>query len=170
MHFCEPGSLLVQACNGPMCNPPQPPSSRQFKTDPFRRWQFIFLQATSTSTCPVQAMNLFTDLITTRTRPLYCGGHFNSLSREQLTKALRMLLQLAGYDQNSYASHSFQIGAATTAAAAGLPAWLIKAMGRWSSDAYQTYIQYLASTLQAIPHLLSKPNAAQQPPWDPDMN
>ena len=57
------------------------------------------------------AMNLFTDLITTKTGPLYCGGRFSPLSREQLTRALRMLLQLAGYDQHSYASHSFRIGA-----------------------------------------------------------
>ena len=81
-----------------------------------------------------------------------------------------MLLQLAGYDQHSYASHSFRIGAATMAAAAGLPAWLIKAMGRWSSDACQTYIQCSASTLQAIPRVLSRTNAAQQPPWNPDTN
>ena len=143
---------------------------RQSKTDLFRCGQSIILQATSTSTCPVRAMNLFTDLITTRTGTLYCGGRFNPLSREQLTRALRMLLQLAGYDQHSYASHSFRIGAATTAAAAGLPAWLIKAMGRWSSDAYQTYIQCPASTLQAIPRVLSRTNAAQQAPWDPDTN
>ena len=81
-----------------------------------------------------------------------------------------MLLQLAGYDQHSYASHSFQISAATMAAVAGLPAWLIKIMGRWSSDAYQIYIQCPASTLQAIPHVLSRTNAAQQPPWEPDTN
>ena len=49
-----------------------------------------------------------------------------------------MLLQLASYDQNSYASQSFRIGTAITAAAACLPTWLIKAMGRWSSDAYQS--------------------------------
>ena len=129
---------------------------RQSKTDPFRCGQSIFLQATSTSTCPVRAMNLFTDLITTRTGLLYCGGRFNPLSREQLTRALSMLLQLAGYDQHSYASHSFRIGTATMAATAGLPAWLIKAIGRWSCEAYQTYIQCLASTLQAIPCVLSR--------------
>ena len=65
---------------------------------------------------------------------------------------------------------SFRIGAATTVAAANLPAWLIKAMGRGSSDAYQTYIQCPASTLQAIPCVLSRTNAAQQPAWDPDAN
>ena len=141
---------------------------RQSKTDPFRCGQSIVLQATSTSTCPVCAMNLFTDLITTRTGLLYCGGRFNPLSREQLTRALHMLLQLA--DQHSYASHSFRMDAATTVAAAGLPTWLIKAMGRWSSDAYQTYIQCPASSPQAIPRVLSRTNAAQQPPWDPDTN
>ena len=56
---------------------------RQSKTDSFRRGQSIFLQATSTSTCPVWAIY---DLITTRTGPLYCGGRFNSLSREKLTR------------------------------------------------------------------------------------
>ena len=65
-------------------------------------------------------------MITVRTGLLYRGGCFNPLSREQLT---RVLHNLAGYEQNHYACHSFRIGAATTAAAAGLPAWLIKAMG-----------------------------------------
>ena len=143
---------------------------RQSKTDPFRRGHSITIQATSTSTCPVHAMNLFSDLTTNRTGPLYCGGRFNPLSREQLTRALRMLLQLAGHDQNSYASHSFRIGAATTAAAAGLPTWLIKAMGRWSSDAYQSYIHCPNNTLQSIPRILSRTDATQQPPWDPIAN
>ena len=143
---------------------------RQSKTDPFRRGHSVTIQATSTSTCPVRAMNLFIDLTTNRTGPLYCGGRFNPLSWEQLTRALRMLLQLAGYDQNSYASHSFRIGAATTAAAAGLPTWLIKAMGRWSSDAYQSYIHCPANTLQSIPRILSQADATQQPPWNPNAN
>ena len=115
-------------------------------------------------------LNLFTDLITTRTGLLYCGARFNPLSREKLTSSLCMLFQLTGYDQHSYASHSFRIGAATTVAAANLPAWLIKAMGRGSSDAYQTYIQCPASTLQAILCVLSRTIAAQQPAWDPDAN
>ena len=60
--------------------------------------------------------------LTVRTGPLYRGGCFDHLSREQLTRALHNLLHLAGYKQNHYiASHSFRIGAATTAAAAGLP-------------------------------------------------
>lgn len=143
---------------------------RQSKTDPFRHGHSITLQATFTSTCPVRAIKLFTELTTNRTGPLYQAGRFNPLSREQLTRVLRNLLQRAGYQHNSYASHSFRIGAATTAAAAGLPSWLIKAMGRWSSDAYQSYIQCPASILQSIPQLLSQTDAALQPPWDPHAN
>ena len=94
--------------------------------DIFRRGQSITLQATSTSTCPVRAMNLFARESTEKSGLIYCGGRFNPLSQEQLT---HNLLQNAGYKYHLYASHSFKISAATTAAAVGLPAWLIKAMG-----------------------------------------
>ena len=49
---------------------------------------------------------------------------------------------------SNYASHSFKIGAATTAAAAGLPPAVIKTLGHWKSNAYETYIQYPPSELQ----------------------
>ena len=66
-------------------------------------------------------MNLFTDL-KDHTTILW-----SSCLQEQQTRALCMLLQLASYDYNFYTSQSFQISAATLAAAAGLPAWLKKA-------------------------------------------
>ena len=65
---------------------------RQSKIDPFGHRQSIFLQATYISTCPEHAMNLFTDLITTKTGPLHCGGCFNPLSWKQLTRTFCMLL------------------------------------------------------------------------------
>ena len=58
------------------------------------------------------------------------------LPNSNSNKAICHLLQKKGIDQINYASHSFRIGAATTAAAAGLPAWLIKTLGRWNSNAY----------------------------------
>ena len=36
---------------------------------------------------------------------------------------------------------SFQIGAATTAAAYGIPVDVIKTLGRWKSQAYHLYIR-----------------------------
>ena len=69
------------------------------------------------------------------------------LTRQRFTASLRGLLLAAGFDPDTYASHSFRIGAATTAAAAGLPDWQIQAMGRWSSDCYRRYIVTPQSTL-----------------------
>ena len=72
-----------------------------------------------------------------------------------LTKSLfvgrvRKALTLAGIDQGNYAGHSFRIGAATAAAAAGVPAHTIKIMGRWSSDAYTLYIRQSREALAEV--------------------
>ena len=137
-----------------MGNSPQPlsPYTWDYQNRPIQTWAMYFPSSNFHINFPLCAMNLFPhhqDWTTTLWRLL------RPVSWEQLTRALCMLLQLSGYDQNSYASRSFRIEATTTANMAGLPAWLIEAMGWWSSDAYKTYIQYLlspASTLQAIPH------------------
>ena len=47
---------------------------------------------------------------------------------------LTTLLGRLGLNSSHYAEHSFQIGAATSAAVVGLPSWLIKTLGRWTSD------------------------------------
>ena len=49
------------------------------------------------------------------------------------------------------ASHSFRIGAATAAGSAGLPTWLIKTLGRWSSDCYERYIRTPKDVLVSVP-------------------
>lgn len=47
-------------------------------------------------------------------------------------------------------SHSFRIGGATAAAAAGYPQWLIQALGRWASDCYKEYIRVSDSMKQRV--------------------
>ena len=96
---------------------------------------------------------------------MYYGGCFTPLSHDHLTDVLQCLLQQASYQQCLYSSHSFRIGTATTAAAAGFPAWLIKSLGRWSSDAYQMYIQCPPETLRLIPSLLARADTFKQSPW-----
>ena len=142
----------------------------QFKIDPFRRGHTITIQATSTSTCPVQAINCFAKLSTLRSGSVYYRGRFTPLSRDHLTDVLRRLLQQAGYQQCLHSSHSFRIGAVTTAAAAGLTAWLIKSLSRWSSDAYQTYIQCPPETLRLTPSMLARADTSKQSPWNPYIN
>ena len=71
------------------------------------------------------------------------------LSRDRLSFQLRSLLDNVGIESSSYISHSFQIGAASSAAAAGLPEHLIQRMGRWTSECFKTYVRSNIQVLQS---------------------
>ena len=144
----------------------------QSKTDPFRRGQTIHIFVTGPSTCPVRAMTIYHNFISNRdsTDPVFHAGRFQPLTQKKLNEILRCLLKQGGINQADYASHSYRIGAATTAAEAGIPAWLIKTLGRWSSNAYMDYIRCPRTALSAVPHILSNADATYQQPWDPDLS
>ena len=61
---------------------------------------------------------------------------------------------MANIDQSAYLGHNFQIGAASSAAAAGIPAYFIKILGRWESEAYHLYIRTPRASLALISQLL----------------
>jgi site-specific recombinase XerD len=71
--------------------------------------------------------------------PLFVRFNGVMLTRTYLSERLRRLLSDAGIPGN-FSSHSFRIGAATSAALAGVPDHLIQTLGQWSSSAYLTYI------------------------------
>ena len=73
--------------------------------------------------------------------PLFIFADGRYLTRNSLTSMLQYLLSSTSTDTNWFSCHWFWIGAVTTAAAAGVPDWLIKVMGRWVSDAFQVYIR-----------------------------
>ena len=54
---------------------------------------------------------------------------------------LRQVLSISGLPPQLYSGHSFRIGAASTAARQGLSDHLIRILGRWSSQAYHSYIR-----------------------------
>ena len=105
---------------------------------------------------------------TNRVGPLFNGGRFAPLARVHITSVVRQLLQGTGFNQAHYSSHSFRIGAATTAAAAGLPGSLIKTLGCWKSNAYESYVQFSPSSLPAVSSTLAHTDADTQPMWNPD--
>lgn len=72
--------------------------------------------------------------------PLFLMPNGKALSRFEFVRRLRRLLSDLGLDPTRYSGHSFRIGAASTAAIAGVPIYLIKKLGRWSSSAYRRYI------------------------------
>ena len=67
----------------------------------------------------------------------------------------RALLEAGVPDSRHYMSNSFWIGAATAAAEAGIPAWLIKTTGRWSSEAYLVYIRTPLATRLSVAERLT---------------
>ena len=137
------------------------------KTDPFRMGCSITLAPSGRSVCAVRAMRRY--LAHQRpgnSTPLFFStGQF--LTRDKVTSILRLQLQRLGFATESYASHSFRIGAATTATEAGLPPWLIQTLGRWSSNCYTQYIRTPTSILQAVPAQLAATHSTPLQAWDP---
>ena len=72
------------------------------------------------------------------------------LTREHLVPHLRVGLRQAGLEADRYSGHSFRIGAATTAAQAGVKDSFIKMLGRWESAAYQHYVRTPRDQLAVI--------------------
>jgi len=75
------------------------------------------------------------------------------------TKEPRSALQLCDLPADHYFTHRFHIGAATIAAAEGVPSWLIKVLGRWSSDCYEHYNRTPQETLLVIARKLVMDNS-----------
>ncbi len=65
------------------------------------------------------------------------------LTQARLVNSIQSALRMARIAAARYSGHSFRIGAATTAALAGLPDSLIKTLGRWESSAYALYMVYI---------------------------
>ena len=120
------------------------------------------------SVCTVRALRKYLALhLTSGTSALYVFQSGNYLTRTKVTTIIRTLLQRLGISSELYASHSFRIGAATSAAEAGLPPWLIQTLGRWSSNCYTLYIRTQPSVLQKVPGLLAATDTSGQGIWNP---
>ena len=63
-----------------------------------------------------------------------------------------------GVECTSYSGHSFRIGAATTAAMAGVADSVIQAHGRWSSTAFLGYIRTPREQLAGVARVLARTN------------
>ena len=96
-------------------------TAKQSKTDPFRKGVDILLGRTNQTLCPVAALSAYLQIRGPASGPLFMHNNSATLSRGSLVKALQEALKQCGMDSSLYNGHSFRIGAAITAAAAGVP-------------------------------------------------
>ena len=111
------------------------------KTDPFCVGMTIFIAATGYPVCPFQALEKYLYYCKCHKGPLFKFSNGNYLTRQALASIVKKGLASYGISPSAYSTHSFHIGAASTAAAAGIPDSLIKSLGRWRSDCYQRYLR-----------------------------
>ena len=93
--------------------------------------------------------------------PLFRRSNRDPLTKIWLVTEVRRALASLGLCQANYAAHSFRIGAATVAAAAGIADSTIQALRRWSSAAFLSYIrilrEYLDQTSRQLAALSESP-------------
>ena len=74
-------------------------------------------------------------------QPLFLSNDHKPLTQAEFSSAVSCLLEELGLTASHSNIHSFRIDAATSAKDAGISDVYVKKLGRWQSDAFQTYIK-----------------------------
>ena len=100
------------------------------KTDPSRVGITLSIARTRTSVCLVQAIMKYCQVRSKSRGPFFQTASKQYLTRAMMLQLIKDTLKAGNFDSHSFSSHSFRIGAATTAASAGIPDRTIRALGR----------------------------------------
>ena len=123
----------------------------QSKTDPFRSGASVHLPPSGDpNLCAVTALDALLAGSTTQNGPIFRFQSGTVLTRHRLNHLIQDLAAQSGVEPGRYSSHSFRIGAASAAAAAGVPERKIQALGRWSSDCYKRYVRLPSSETDTV--------------------
>jgi hypothetical protein len=101
----------------------------------------MYLRKESANYCPVRKVRECVRLRGRSKGPLFCYRDLSPIKRSEFCSVLNVALLFAHYDITHKESHSFRIGAATTAHMMGIPDNKIKAMVCWHSDSFLRYIR-----------------------------
>ena len=137
-------------------------SIKQSKTDPFRKGVTLYLGATNHPVCPVAGILPYLALRGGQPGPLFLTKEGQGLTRQLLSTLLDAVLTKLHLQPSQYNTHSFRIGAATSAAQADIPDRCIKVLGRWRSDAYRQYIHMQPHELARFSQQLVTPSRDSQ--------
>ena len=114
---------------------------RRSKTDQFGSGVDVVVGRTGDCLCPVAAVCAYIAHRGSRPGPFFRFGNGTPLTKSRFVQIVRTALGELGLPQDQFAGHSFHIGAATTAAQAGLEDSMITMLGRWNSAAFLRYIR-----------------------------
>ena len=110
------------------------------KTDQFGQGAAVYVGTTGSDLCQVAAILHYVVIRGDGQGPFFHFVDGSPLTKARFVARVRDALTRAGYTCQNYTGHSFCIGVATTAAAAGIPDSTIQALGQWSSAAFIRYI------------------------------
>ena len=105
--------------------------------------------------CPVTAILKYIEIRGDRPGPFFMDSSHKALTKQRFVEHIRDILNSLGLQQDQYAGHSFRIGAATTAAVAGIEDSTIQTLGRWHSAAFLQYIRTPKEHLAALSTVLA---------------
>ena len=105
--------------------------------------------------CPVTAIFKYIEIWEDRPGPFFVDCSHKAVTKQSFTKHIRGILNSLGLQQDQYAGHSFRIGAATNAAAAGVEDSTIQTLGCWHSAAFLQYIHTPREHLAVLATVLS---------------
>ena len=117
----------------------------------------VVLSATGADICPVHALLDYLGHRGGGPGPLFVTQSNQPLRRSSFVTQVQQALHSAGIDGSLFNGHSFWIGAATTASAAGIAETIIQRLGRWQSSAYQLYIRPSVDDLASVSEQLAQP-------------
>jgi hypothetical protein len=128
---------------------------KQSKTDQLGRGVDVVVGRTDSDLCPVAAILAYIAARGNRQGPFFLTGTGTPLTKPNFIADLRRVLAAAGLPQDDYAGHSFRIGAATSAALAGVEDSTIQLLGRWQSSAFLRYVRTPQARLAAVSRTLA---------------
>lgn len=120
------------------------------KTDRYNKGIDVRLFANSSNICPIKSIRHFHMMRGEKrsNAAFFCLPSGEPLTRRTFIENMRHVLRLIGFDADKYSGHSLRIGAATSAARAGVPDHVIKILGRWNSLSYLRYIRVSNSVIK----------------------
>ena len=100
----------------------------------------IYLGRTGNAICPVTAILSYLALWRDVSGPLFVLQNGRMLTHQIFSDTLDGLLKELYFKKENFNTHSFCIGAATSAKAANISDTHIQMLGRWKSNAFKLYI------------------------------